>query len=123
MKNQNDLIISIVCGVLALGGVATLYFTKRDPKTPTAAPKPVLTAPAVPTVAVARANSLPGGGSAPGGVGSFAGGRRGGGPSGIPTGAPGGIPIGAPIGGVPTGAPGAPSGKVPGQMPQLGTAK
>jgi hypothetical protein len=30
MKNQNDLIISIVSGVLAVGAIVTFYFTKPE---------------------------------------------------------------------------------------------
>lgn len=81
MKNQNDLIVSIVCGVLALGGIATLYFTKREPQTPAAAPKATLTAPAVPTATVPRLSALPGGvGGAAGGAAAFGGARGFGGP-------------------------------------------
>lgn len=69
MKNQNDLIISIVCGVLAIGAAITFYFTKREPVAP-APPEAVPTARAqLQPGAVTFADSLPGGGSGPGGGG------------------------------------------------------
>lgn len=34
MKNQNDLIVSVVAGVIAIGAFCGLFFTKRTPTTP-----------------------------------------------------------------------------------------
>jgi hypothetical protein len=73
MKNQNDLIISIVCGVLAIGGITTLYFTKRDPQTPSAVTKANVTTPVIPAGSTKMTNGLAGGGAAAGGGGGFAG--------------------------------------------------
>lgn len=76
MKNQNDLIISIVCGVLALGAAITFYFTKEVPVAP-ASPQVVPTGRAqLQPGAVVFADSLPGGGgqSGGGGGGGFGGG-------------------------------------------------
>jgi putative polyketide hydroxylase len=96
MKNQNDLIVSIVCGVLMLGGIATLYFTKREPLTPGAAPKANLTPAALPAGTIPMTNGLPGGSNAPGGAFGAGRGFGGpGGPGGAPFGGPGGPPIGA----------------------------
>jgi len=71
LKNQNDLIISIVCGVLAIGAAITFYFTKREPVAP-APPESVPTARAqLQPGAVVYADSLPGGSSSgPGGGGA-----------------------------------------------------
>jgi hypothetical protein len=33
VKNQNDLIVSVTAGVLALGTAAAFYFTKPEPET------------------------------------------------------------------------------------------
>ena len=70
MKNQNDLIISIVCGVLAIGGITTLYFTKRVPETPSAVTKANVTAPVLPAGSTKITNGLAGGGTAAGGFGA-----------------------------------------------------
>lgn len=80
MKNQNDLIISIVCGVLAIGGITTLYFTKREPQTPSAVTKANVTTPVIPAGSTKMTNGLAGGGAAGGGgVAAFGGGAGGGG--------------------------------------------
>lgn len=73
MKNQNDLIISIVAIVLALIIAGVCFGTKREPVAP-AAPEAVnLAAPALPQGDVVMANSLPGAsgqaGSGPAGFG------------------------------------------------------
>lgn len=34
MKNQNDMIVSVVAGVIAIGAFCGLFFTKRTPVTP-----------------------------------------------------------------------------------------
>ncbi len=74
MKNQNDLIVTIVAFVLALGAAAGFYFGARKPIKPQD-PEPVpTTAVQVPEGSLTMSNSLPGGG---GGGGGFAG-RRGG---------------------------------------------
>lgn len=74
MKNQNDLIISIVCGVLALGAAITFYFTKEVPVAP-ASPQVVPTGRAqLQPGAVVFADSLPGGGGQSGGGGGGFGG-------------------------------------------------
>lgn len=96
MKNQNDMIISIVAIVLGIIGFCIGFFTKRQVS---AAPSPeavVLTPPALQGADVKMANSLPAGGggslfstsSSGGGGGGFgAGGRSGGGGGGAaPTG-------------------------------------
>ncbi len=80
MKNQNDLIISIVAIVLALIIAGVCFGTKREPIAP-AAPEAVnLTAPALPAGDVVMASSLPGGsggGAAGGGRGGLGGGPAG----------------------------------------------
>lgn len=63
MKNQNDLIISIVAIVLALIIAGVCFGTKREPIAP-AAPETVNLAPAtLPQGDVVMASSLPGAGS------------------------------------------------------------
>lgn len=65
MKNQNDMIISIVAIVLGLIGFCIGFFTKRQPS---AAPSPetvVLTPPALQGAEVKMANSLPAGSAGP----------------------------------------------------------
>ncbi|MBC8063586.1 MAG: hypothetical protein H7Y17_02050 [Chlorobia bacterium] len=95
MKNQNDLIISIVAIVLALIIAGVCFGTKREPIAP-AAPEAVnLAPPALPQGDVVMANSLPGGGG--GGEGGPAGGFGGG------RGGPGGPGGPAGLGGPPTG--------------------
>jgi hypothetical protein len=89
MKNQNDLIISIVCGVLAIGGITTLYFTKRVPETPSAVTKANVTAPVLPAGSTKMTNGLAGGGTAAGGFAGLAGGPGG----------PGGARPGVSVGG------------------------
>ncbi len=117
MKNQNDLIITIVAIVIALGVSATFFFTKREPVKP-ADPTPVPTATAAlqPGKVVSVAG-LPGGGTGgpTGGGMAGAGGMRKvmPGAAGMP-GAPGG-PGGMMMPGRPGGpgmpsAPGAPGG-------------
>ena len=72
MKNQLDLIVSIVAVVLAIGLSLTFYFTKRQPLTVTD-PSPIVTANVTPPAgSVVTANALAGGGS--GGGGAAAGG-------------------------------------------------
>ena len=91
MKNQNDLIFSIVFGVLGLVAAGIAYGTKPEP--PTIPPPPTINvadAP-LPTTAVVYGNALPGGtanGTGQGAPGGFPGG-----PGGFP-GAPGGFPGG-----------------------------
>ena len=71
MKSQNDLIVSIVAVVLAIGIAITMFVTKRDPYVPAPAPEVNDTALALPEGDVTMAASLPGGG---GGGGSKGGG-------------------------------------------------
>lgn len=100
MKNQNDLIISIVAAVLGIGFSIAFFFMKRDPVTP-AAPQAVVTTPLVyPAPLPVMSSGLPsasggGGGGSPFGGGGFGGsggfslpgkGGRGGGPMGGPGG-------------------------------------
>ena len=95
MKNQNDLIFSIVAGVIGIGFALGFFFTKREPVAP-ASPQSVITTPvALPAVEPVRANGLGGGSSQ--GMGGFGGGfpgagGRGGPPAGF--GGPGGPPGG-----------------------------
>ena len=86
MKNQNDLIVSIVAGVFALGFVAGFYFTARKPVEPQPAPKVETSAVKLPDTTVVYTNGLSGGGTAA--AGGF------GGPGGPPSGfgGPGGPP-------------------------------
>ena len=79
MKNQNDLIVSIVAGVIGIGIFVALIFTQRTPVKP-APPTSVPTAEAqLQPGAVTFANSLPGGSSQTGGPAAPAGGGGGGG--------------------------------------------
>lgn len=123
MKNQNDLIISIVAIVLALIIAGVCLGTKREPATIPAPETVNLTPAALPAGDVIMANSLPSGSnnSGPGGGGRGFGGGGGAlspmGPGG-PVG-PGGMR--GPGGPGMAGAPGAPGGK---QMPgPAGVAK
>lgn len=86
MKSQNDLIVSVVAGVIAIGAFCGLFFTKREPVSP-APPTPVPIDEAQPQEgAVTYAASLPsgsgsggfGGPARPAGGGGRAGGRTGG---------------------------------------------
>lgn len=74
MKNQNDLIISIVAIVLALIIAGVCFGTKREPLTIAAPEKVNLAPPVLPQGDVVMANALPGGGAAAGGGGGFGGG-------------------------------------------------
>lgn len=77
MKNQNDLIISIVAIVLALIIAGVCFGTKREPIAPAAPEKVNLAPPSLPQGDVVMANSLSGGG----GGGAAGGGRATGGPA------------------------------------------
>jgi hypothetical protein len=92
VKNQNDLIISIVAIVFGLIGVGIFYGTKPQAKTE-AAPTTVNTsAPQIQGADVKMANALPGGGGAGGGGGTArfggGGGPRAGGMAGGPASPP-----------------------------------
>lgn len=76
MKNQNDLIISIVAIVLALIIAGVCFGTKRDPAVIPAPEKVNLAPPSLPQGDVVMANALPGAG---GGTGTGFGGAAGGG--------------------------------------------
>jgi hypothetical protein len=79
MKNQNDLIISIVAIVLALIIAGVCFGTKREPVAPPAPEKVNLTPAKLPQGDVVWANALPGGGGGgAGGPAGFGGGGRGG---------------------------------------------
>lgn len=78
MKNQNDLIISIVAIVLALIIAGVCFGTKREPATIAAPEKVVLTPPVLPQGDVVMTNALPGGGSTSGGGAVGGGGSMGG---------------------------------------------
>lgn len=74
MKNQNDLIIVIVCAVLLLGTGLGFYFTRPEPTAPAAPATVPLGEPTVQAGTVVRGNSLPGGSQAAGaGTGAAAG--------------------------------------------------
>ncbi|CAN5679388.1 hypothetical protein BH11ARM2_BH11ARM2_21120 [soil metagenome] len=77
MKDQTNLIISIVCGVLAIGVAIACFATKRDPASPAPATKVVTTPVTLPEATVTYANGLSGKSAGGGGFGGF------GGPSGI----------------------------------------
>lgn len=89
MKNQNDLIISIVAAVLGIGFSIAFFFMKRVPVTPTPPQQVVTTKLALPAADPVMANGLSGGGNAAGGMG---------GPGGMPGGIPGMGPMGRPGG-------------------------
>lgn len=79
MKNQNDLIISIVAVVLMLIGVGVAYGTQRQVTKPAPPESVIVSAPALPQGSVQFANGLPSGGAgAPGAGPGGGGGRRGG---------------------------------------------
>lgn len=104
MKNQNDLIISIVAIVLALIIAGVCIGTKREPATIPPPEKVVLTAPALPQGDVVMVNALPGGSGSGAGGGMGGGGPMGGmaSPMGGGPGRPGGGRPGfssAPMGG------------------------
>lgn len=67
MKNQNDLIISIVAIVFGLIGVGIFYGTKPQAKTEPAPATVNTSAPQIAGADVKMANALPGGGSGGGG--------------------------------------------------------
>lgn len=69
MKDQTNLIISIVCGVLAIGVAIACYATKREPASPAPAPKVITTAVALPAATVSYTNGLSGGSGGAGGGG------------------------------------------------------
>ena len=102
MKDQTNLIFSIVAVVVALGCALAFYFTMRPAMTEPAVTTVPTADVALPEGSVSYANALPNAGQ---GGGGSAGGP--GGPSGFPGGSPrGGAPAGAPGGGgppVPTG--------------------
>jgi len=100
VKNQNDLIISIVSVVLALIIAGICFGTKRKPVAPAAPEVVVVTKPQLPTSDVKMANGLPGASqNTPGGFG----GARGGGAAGPGGGAGGPAPQAAGVQGGPGG--------------------
>src|SRR5690242_1007845 len=76
MKNQNDMIFSIVAVVVALIVLGICWGTKRDPQAPPAPEKVNLTNPSLPQGDVIMADALPGAGSNTG-VGGGSGARGG----------------------------------------------
>ena len=84
-NNQNDLIFSIVFGVLGLIAFGIAIGTKPEPPTIPAPPTINVADAPLPATAVVYGNALPGGGTTAGGTG---------GPGGFPGGFPGGIPGG-----------------------------
>lgn len=113
MKNQNDLIISIVAIVLALIIAGVCFGTKREPATIAAPEKVNLAPPVLPQGDVVMTNALPGGGSAAGGGMGAAMGGGGGRPGALGSSTMGGPSM--------TGASGAGGG--PGRMGAPGGAK
>lgn len=94
MKNQNDMIISIVAIVVALIALGVLYGTKPDPKVPAGSPSVDTAAPTLGSVEVPRTNGVGGSGNN-GGRAAGGGGARGGGgfaPSGVQGAGGGGAP-------------------------------
>jgi hypothetical protein len=114
MKNQNDIIISVVA--LVLVGIVFLvaFFTKHDP---VMAPAPEVIdtkMPPMPASDIVQADALPGGQGSGGGGGGFGGPGRGGKPS---FGAAG---VGGPPGTRPSGGlPGVPGGLGGGSAPRM----
>ncbi len=102
-KNQNDLIFSIVFGVLGLIAVGVAYATKPEVPSIPAPPVIVTKAAELPATSVVYGDALPGGSTASGGGMGGPGGM-----SGRGMGAPGGF--GAPGRGGPPGGFGGPSG-------------
>jgi hypothetical protein len=92
MKNQNDLIVSIVAGVFAVGFAIAFYLTKREPIVVPAVTKVNNAKLALPAADIAYTNSLAGAGGAGGAGGGFGG--------------PGGPPGMSGFGGFGGGAPG-----------------
>lgn len=88
MKNQTDLIVMIVSGVLAIGAAAAMYFTKPQPVIPAQPAAINVKAAELPAGDVKMASSLPNAGS--GGGTAAGGGPRGGGRGAAPTGLSGG---------------------------------
>ena len=79
-NNQNDLIFSIVFGVLGLIAFGIAIGTKPEPPTIPAPPTINVADAPLPATAVVYGNALPGGGAAAGGTGGFPGGSAFGGP-------------------------------------------
>lgn len=72
MKNQNDLIFTIVAIIVAIGALAGTYFTKPEPLTKPDPAKVIVTDPQYPAGSVTYAPSLPGSGNQQGGGGGMA---------------------------------------------------
>lgn len=89
MKDQTNLIVSIVAVVFAIGFVLAFYFTARKPMVaPAVTPVPLTTVKPA-DGAVVMANALPNAGSGPAGGGGGGGGARGAGSRKGGPGAPG----------------------------------
>jgi len=121
VKNTNDLILVIVAVLVAAIGITAVIMTKPNPVKPADPEQPVLNAPALPAVTVARTNGL-GGGNRTGfggmGVGGLMMGPPGmGGPMMGPPGMGGGRPMGPMMG-----PPGGISAGMAGGQPTVGPA-
>ena len=82
MKNQNDLIVIGVCGVLAIAAALIMFFTKREPVAPAPGSPVVTTSLAYPQGGEpALGLALPAGSGSAGGMGGMGGGM--GGPGGM----------------------------------------
>jgi len=109
LKDQTNLIFSIVAVVVALGCALAFYFTMRPAMTEPAVTTVPTADVALPEGSVSYANALPNAGQGGGGSAGGPGGPSGfGGPGG-----PGGFPGGSPRGGAPAGAPGGGGPPVP----------
>ncbi len=91
MKNQNDMIVSIVAIVVALIALGILYGTKPDPVIPAQSPAVDTAAPTLGAVEVPMTNGV-GSGGATGGGGAGTSGARGFAPAGLQGAGGGGAP-------------------------------
>ncbi len=112
MRDQTNIIVTVVAVLLGIIGATTLFFTKPEPQPVSPVETVPLAAAKLPAAEplVVKANALPGGSAAGGGAGGGFGapGSGFGAPKGA-FGAPSGF--GGPPGGPPGGFPGAPGGR------------
>lgn len=92
MKNQNDMIVSIVAIVVALIALGVLYGTKPDPVLPEQSPPVDTTAPTLGAVEVPMTNGVGSGGATGGGGAGAGGNNRGFAPAGLQGAGGGGAP-------------------------------
>ena len=104
MKNQNDLIFSIVFGVLAIIAVGIAYGTQETPPVPSAPPSVVVTDATPPATAVVYGNALPAGATTGGTAGGLGGSGMGMMPPGMGAPPSSGSFRAAPTGSVPSGS-------------------